>query len=1116
MQPSNRPIEKQSAAPVRSQRTLPFVGREEELERVAEFFRTATVTDRLALLWLQGEAGIGKSRFLEHVQSEVATDDNIVLYIRLYPDSATSITRTFSSTIEAHPQLRKLLAGYNFKTLLGLQSGLRRITRMRPTLLIIDDIHLLSEESSTELANLFAGLREEPIAVIGASRPGATSVYETVYPYKIKTLELAPLRIDDIKRLLEICYGQDDVADNLLLRRMYDTTHGIPLVLRAAMVSCLRGSREPMLSELAPLSKTGFHTKAKLAIDALVTCLTSELTAEELQTARKLARLGEIFSRQTGLELIGGQDAQIDRLIELNILTTPLVKPQLLFDTEHNSVHDPVIFVHSLLYNQLVGTGEPYWEELLAALENAESLYSIAPLLRLADVPQELMARALYILIRMIEELAHSLNRDLATPVFNVAVSLYQQNAEMLDEEIALDFRLHLLRLRLYVISFVPSHQDFESSLEEFLDLTEDPETEQMALHRLSALKYSTHLRTRWWELTLNDVLDESELLIEEFPALSGHRRHIKLLGSIASALRSVPAPSILERVRRALENLLSHQDRQVRQNALHWIAGPFLMIFTTQEELQDRKKLAQLIQQEFGQVPLYGNFYTMWPQYLETTGNVLEAHLILRDRTLTRLKGYNLGEELALRLQVLTVKAALGFDLGNIAQDARSIFREYMEVDGKAVNNSRRSLVYSSIAGTILLIGLLRNAHKWGIDLATDLDSEKEEEYKKYFRFEIAATTRNRMELHRLSDTNAVPSAYRSLVTCIVENSGKTAEDRAFEDARRLLSDPIFRRQDVLRLLVTVNLIQAAIDNGRLGRRSLRIETRNALKRGMEWSAEHHLPGYLEPLLRTSQEFLRDEDLSIWEERLQATTKSVTVALSKPDEAPVDNRPRLCMIGTIQVRNAGSEARRISGSRARHVLGLLTANELDDHGMSLDEFRKLATGLESGQEAANYLRIMISRLRRLLGEHAIVNEANEPPRLNLQHIQVDLITANNLVSDTLLATRDRNIEKAYRSLLQALRIVDDNVILPALFDDVFETVRREFEIRLRKALFSTLKLLDTPEETERALMLLEMAEKAIPQDEEIAELLTTTLRRLGRHVEALSLENRSQDLFDS
>ena len=90
-------------------RQLPFVGRSKEINRVADFLQSAISGDELALLWLQGEAGVGKSRFLKQVQITFGEQDNLVLYVRLYPDSAMSIVQAFGAAVAAHPRLRQLL-----------------------------------------------------------------------------------------------------------------------------------------------------------------------------------------------------------------------------------------------------------------------------------------------------------------------------------------------------------------------------------------------------------------------------------------------------------------------------------------------------------------------------------------------------------------------------------------------------------------------------------------------------------------------------------------------------------------------------------------------------------------------------------------------------------------------------------------------------------------------------------------------------------------------------------------------------------------------------------------------------------------------------------------------
>lgn len=1093
---------------------LPFVGREEELGRVADFFRSTIATDKLALMWLQGEIGIGKSRFLEHIRAELSTEENFVLYVRLYPDSATSIVQALGAAIDGHPRLHTFLPRNSSRTILSIQAALRRTARLRPTLLIIDDINLLGEESIDEVVDLFTGLQDEPIALICSSRPGVISAYEALYVHKTATLELSPLRLEDVRQLLNRCYGEATINE-LSMRKVYEVSHGIPLVLRAAMTDYLSRSAEGLISNLSTFPKTAFHMKARLSINALVNCLTSRLTESEDERARTLSLLGEAFSMTTARQLIEGADEIIPALVEKNILTTPLTQPQPLVEIGTDTRSSALSFTHSLLYEHLVSTAHRPWKELIEIVESDAVLYSISPLLHIAEAPEEYAERSLYILAGAIEALADSLNRALATPVYNAAVALFQRYEERMNRKTQLDIRLHLLRLRLHVIAFIPAHPDFESTLQEFLDLTEDPATELLAVHRLAALEYSTHRRTTWWELTLKDALDEAELLAERFPALKTHQRYLRLLGTISGAMRIRPAPPILERIGDSIDRLLTSSDARVRRSALEWIATPLLTVFNSVEEMEERKRLAARIVEEYGENPRQGKLLTMWPLYLESVGEVLKARKALEDRVVKPLKGYNLPEELGLRLLMLTSDAALGRGRSAIEQEAKNILEEYMTLDKEPVNNQSHLLVRSSIVANLVLISALHRAYEWGRETTTALCEGNDEEAKRYLRFEIAAASGDLTELHDLMEANVIPTSFRALVSCLLNTTSRTVIDQALDSARRLLEEPIFRRQDLLRLYATIGLVQCATAADRFPRRSLKIETRNALKRALAWCSDHSVPGYMGPLLELAKEYLNQDDFRSWSERLAEMEKSVGSGMEWDQESDTDPRRRLSMIGAIQIREQNGQPRRISGARVRHVLGLLTANEMNRTVMSLEEFRKLATGMETSQEAANYLRIMISRLRRLLGEEAILSEGESAPRLNLEYIRVDLIESARLIEASLAAARDGNFHKAYKSVVQALRIVGEQVILPALFDDIFESARREFEIRLRRAVLATLDLMSLPDDSDYALILLRLAERAIPHDDELAEILSETLRGLGRHVEALHVEQRSQESLE-
>lgn len=1094
---------------------LPFVGREEELERVADFFRSTIATDKLAMLWLQGESGIGKSRFLEYIRTELSTEENFVLYVRLYPDSATSIVQAIAGAIEGHSRLHTLFPHSYTPTLVSVQAALRRIARLRPTLLIIDDIHLLGENSVFEVMDLFAGLQEEPIAVISSSRPGVILAYEVLYTYKTVTLELNALRLQDVRNLLIRCYGESAVND-ATLRKVYDTSHGIPLVLRAAMTDYLSRRTEGLLSNLSAFPNTSFQMKARLSINAMVTCLTSRLTEEEEEGARKLALLGEVFSTETGRQLLDGADHIIPALIEKDILITPLVQVHPLLESDTVTEDSPLAFTHSLLYEHLITTVTTPWERLLSVIESKPLIYSLTPLLHAAKAPEQYSGRVLYALAHAIESLADSINRSLATPVYNAAVALFQRGEESLNRTTQIDIRLHLLRLRIQLIVFIPAHPDLASTLEELLEHTEYPETEALAVHRLAALEYSTYNRTTWWDITLKDALNEAENLVKRFPALATHERFLKLLGTIAAAMRIRPAPTILDRLLQNLENLLTSPEATIRRGALQWIATPLLTIFTSPEEMEERKALAKKIEAEHGAQPRRGKLLTTWPQFLESIGDVIKARQLLEERMVKPLRGYHLPEELGLRMLALTCDAALGKSRTDIEGEARQILEEYKELNKEAENNQGLLLVRSSIVANIVLIGALLKANDWARKTAADLCEGSEEEAKHYLRFEIAATAGDTAELHELFEANIVPEQYRALLSTLLRLPSATIANQVLDSARHLLEEPIFRRQDLLRIYIIIGLTKDAIANEQLPRRSLRIEIRNAVKHALSWCTHHLLPGYMHPLLETAKEFLNHEDYRYWSERLAAVEQEVAGIMQWDDlEGKNDSRRKLSMIGVIQVQEENGEWRRISGARVRHVLGLLTANEMARKGMSLEEFRKMATGMESSQEAANYLRIMISRLRRILGEDAIIGEGETAPRLNREFIRVDLVEAATLAEAALTASRNQNFHAAYKAVTGALRLVGDQVILPALFDDFFDSARREFEIRLRHVTLATLDMMKLPEDSEYALVLLRLAEHAIPQDDELAERLSETLRNLGRHVEALNIEYRSQEPFD-
>ena len=1103
---SNR---EESTSHALSPRLLPFVGRQKQADLVTDFLQSTIAGDKAGLLWLQGEAGVGKSRFLDHIQRELSQDENLVLYVRIYPDSASSVVMAFGSAIAANAQLQGLLPNRPIRTLSDLTAALQRASRLRPTLLIVDDIHLLDQDSAAELVDLIDALSNEPIGIICSARPGATPAYRALYRFRMRQVDIGPLGYEEVREVIRQCYGEN-FTDDVTLARVYEATHGIPLIIRAAMTDCLHRNSDSILylePTIAP--PPGFHAKARFATEALVSCLIVELDGREQMAASNLAVLGEVFSRKTAEALLGEEKDLLLRLLEHGIITPALGQPQPLLPQDEKGDDDEVMaFSHTLLHEHLTSAPGFPIEALLETIGGGAALYSIHPLLRIADASVVNTRQTLKILIAYVESLADSINRLLATPAYNAAVSLFERNAKALEEEIRLDFRLALLRLRLQITSHIPQHPEFEGTLGDLMQETEAPTTELLAAHRLAALEFSTYRPEGPLEQHLGLCLDEAETLLETFPMLVNEPRYLRLIGTIASATRSSPSSEVLERVRRQLDHILETElvDAETRRLALIWVAAPILSIFTTPEDLDDRRELAARIEEEFGRTPKQGRLLSLWPQYLEASGEMTRARMTLENHIVSPFKGYNLPEELALRMLALSADAALGQPLRKIERTAFDILEETSELFPGPEGEQTRDLVRSSVSAYLLLIGVLRGSPGWGRRVVTLLAGEgKESEADYYLPFEQAAVNGDFEHLKVLYESGGVPEIYRPLIFALVHDGEQ--DSAAVGAIRHALNDPIFRRQDILRLHVTIGLAYLGVAIGRLSPRCMKEEIRPALKKGMEWCATHSLPGYLDALLGVDRAILRKKERQEWLDTLAELQSEIAVlpVYYSYTEEEIDNRTPLSMIGKIGYRDSDGVMQRISGARARHVLGLLTAQELTHRRFTLEEFRTLATGMEESEEGANYLRIILSRLRRTLGNEAILNTPKEAPRLNLEQIRVDAIEADRLLRKGASAVRAEEPREAFDSVQKALQIAGGHTLLPTLYDDVFEDARREFEITMRTTSLALLELLQQEEDDEQAIRLLRLAAQAMPSDEEVCEMLADQLRLVGRHVEAWS-----------
>jgi DNA-binding SARP family transcriptional activator len=214
-------------------------------------------------------------------------------------------------------------------------------------------------------------------------------------------------------------------------------------------------------------------------------------------------------------------------------------------------------------------------------------------------------------------------------------------------------------------------------------------------------------------------------------------------------------------------------------------------------------------------------------------------------------------------------------------------------------------------------------------------------------------------------------------------------------------------------------------------------------------------------------------------------------------------------MFGQIEGRPPAGEPIPVRGGRLRTVLGLLVADRMLRKPLGHREFCYIAAGSDDDLEPENARKTMnnaIFRLRELLGDDVISTDG-ETPRLNPAAVEVDLLEAYDLLEHAERDARDDALMRAVPALRRALEISRGDVPFPSLYEDFFEALREDFENRLRSAVVDVTARLLRAGDAAGAEELLRPALEAIPEDEELSEMLREALSKLGRRAEAERLK---------
>jgi DNA-binding CsgD family transcriptional regulator len=235
-----------------------FVGRRDELTRLEEIWKQAVTDDRAALVLVSGEAGVGKSRLLAELTTNIEQPALVLTgYCMEVVDQAlpfgpiTQIMRalqreldvpTFEAVIgSARDELGGLLPDGGTRRLDGVAPGalfeqilavFERVAVRIPTLVVIEDLHWADRSTRELLIFLARNLRAVPIVVAGTYRsddlhrrhPLRSVLAELERTGAVERVDVARFDRDEVRELVASILGREPSSD--LVDRTFERSDG--------------------------------------------------------------------------------------------------------------------------------------------------------------------------------------------------------------------------------------------------------------------------------------------------------------------------------------------------------------------------------------------------------------------------------------------------------------------------------------------------------------------------------------------------------------------------------------------------------------------------------------------------------------------------------------------------------------------------------------------------------------------------------------------------------------------------------------------------------------------------------------------------------------------------
>ncbi len=315
----------------------PFVGREAELELLANTFERTVRDSRAHLVTVYGEPGVGKSRlvreFVSSLEGATVLSGRCLPYgegITYWPlAEMVKVSAGISDDDPVKKAMEKLRACCEDEAvadLLALASGAleaveadrsqeeiawaarewaESLANVQPLVLVFEDIHWADEVLLELVEHLATWVREAPLLLLCLARPELLDVRSGWGGGRLRAtaVELEPLRPPESEELLEALLGEDGVPPDAR-RELLEKTEGNPLFLEET-VRMLTETADGYAPERIPDT-----------LQALIAARIDRLPGERKALVHRAAVIGRVFWEGAVRQLAADDLGEISPLLE--------------------------------------------------------------------------------------------------------------------------------------------------------------------------------------------------------------------------------------------------------------------------------------------------------------------------------------------------------------------------------------------------------------------------------------------------------------------------------------------------------------------------------------------------------------------------------------------------------------------------------------------------------------------------------------------------------------------------------------------------------------------------------------------------------------------------------